>query len=539
MRNKLLLALVVAALTAAAVPGLAHAATIVVNSSADDLVVGGDHCTLRDAIEDAVFDDSTYGNCLSGNGDDTIAFQLPARSTITLTLGELLLPSASLTGQAIDIQGPGASQLTVAGAGTGRVFKIEHSSVATPETISGLTIAAGKVETGEESLGGGVLNAGELTLAGVVVEGNEVKATGSLVAAGNGGGIANLSGATLAIERSTIVGNTAGSVATAPGLAYADGGAVFNQGTLTISGSTIAGNGAIAAGGAGQSAGGGGIATTATGMRVTGSTIVGNTVISGALRSGANVFATGTTELESTIVAEPEGATNCAGVVTPLGFNLEDEDSCGFNQPTDQPDTDPKLAAAGLADNGGPTLTIALEPGSPALDQGLAAPGETTDQRGLRRPVVLPGLTAPPGGDHADIGAFEQQAPEMEEANEPGGGGSAGGGGGSSAGGGGNQPAGGGAPPTQAATSTLKVKIAHLAAKTTRRRVTIRFHANLSGAKFRCSLDGSRSRPCRSPFKAKRLGLGRHTFIVSATAAGQHSKAAKVSFRVVRPRPRH
>jgi hypothetical protein len=274
-------------------------------------------------------------------------------------------------------------------------------------------------------------------------------------------------------------------------------------------------------------------------LAVGSSTIVGNTVISGALRSGANVLAGGTAEFENTIIAAPEGAANCSGALTSLGFNLEDEDSCGFNQATDQSNTDPKLAAAGLADNGGPTPTIALEPGSPALDQGLAAPGETTDQRGLRRPVVLPGLTAPPGGDHADIGAFEQQAPEMEETNEPGGGGSAGGGGGSSAGGGGKQPAGGGAPPTQAATSTLKVKIAHLAAKTTRRRVTIRFHANLSGAKFRCSLDGSRSRPCRSPFKAKRLGLGRHTFIVSATAAGQHSKAAKVSFRVVRPRPRH
>jgi CSLREA domain-containing protein len=541
MQNRLAFAFVVAALLAAVVPGMAHAATIVVNSSADDLTPGADHCTLRDAIEDAVFDDSTYGDCLSGSGNDTIVFQLPARSTITLALGELLLPAAATSDEAIDIQGPGADELTISGAGAGRIFKIGHSSVATPEAISGLTIVAGKVETGEESLGGGVLNEGELALSGVVVEGNEVKATGSLDAMGSGGGIANLAGATLAIERSTIVGNTAGAVATAPGLAYGDGGAVFNQGALTISGSTIADNGAIAVGGAGQSAGGGGIATTTTGTRVTGSTIVGNAVISGALKSGANVLAAGTTEVEGTIVAEPEGGTNCAGVAGPLGFDLEDEDSCGFDQPTDQSNTDPKLAAAGLADNGGPTPTIALEADSPALDQGLAAAGETTDQRGLPRPVVLAGLTAPPGGDHADIGAFEQQAPETEETTEPGGGGSpgGGGGGGSSGGGGGTSPPGGGPSPIHTVAPTLKVTIAHLPAKTTRRRVTIRFHANLSGAKFRCSLDGSRSRPCRSPFKAKRLGLGRHTFIVSATAAGQHSKAAKVSFRVVRPGPRH
>lgn len=539
MRHRLVLAFVVAALLAAAVPGPANAATIVVNSTADGpLVPGGAECTLRDAIEDAVFDDSNYGDCLSGNEDDTIIFQLPAGSTITLTAGELRLPAAALT-EGISIQGPGADQLTISGEGASRVFKVEHSSVATPEEISDLTIASGKVETGEESLGGGVLNAGELTLAGVVLEGNEVKATGSSFVKGNGGGVANLPGATLAIERSTIVGNTAGAVATAPGFAYGDGGGVFNEGALMISGSTIAYNGAIAAGSGAQSASGGGIATTATGMRVTGSTIVGNTVISGALRSGANVLATGTTELEDTIVAEPEGATNCAGVASPLGFDLEDGNSCGFNQATDQPNTAPKLAAAGLADNGGPTPTIALEPDSPALDQGLAAPGETTDQRGLRRPVVLPGLTAPPGGDHADIGAYEQQAPETEKTNGPGGGGSSGGAG-SSGGGGGTSPSGGGTLPTHTPSPTpkLKVTITRLPAKTTKRRVTIRFQATVSGAKFRCSIDGSRPRPCHSSFKAKKLGLGRHTFTVSATAAGQRSKATKV-FRVVAPARKH
>ena len=535
MRHRLLLAFAVVALVAAALPGLAHAATIVVNSSADDLVVGGDHCTLRDAIEDAVFDDSNFGNCLSGSGSDTIVFQLPAKSTINLTLGELILPAAAATDQAIAIQGPGANELTIAGAGAGRVFRVDQSSAATPEAISGVTIADGKVETGEESLGGGILNEGELTLAGVVVEGNEVKATGSSVVIGNGGGVANLPGATLAIERSTLAGNTAGAVATGGGIAYGDGGAVLNEGALTISDSTISGNGAIVAGGGGQSASGGGIANVlAAPLAVSSSTIVGNAVISGTLRSGANVLATGIAEFENTIVAEPEGATNCAAAVTSHGFDLEDEDTCGFDQATDQPDTDPKLAAAGLADNGGPTPTIALEPGSPALDQGLAAPGETTDQRGLRRPVALPGLTAPPGGDHADIGAFEQQAPETEATTEPGGGGSPGGGGGT-------QPAGGGAPPARTPTSnpTLKVPIALLPAKTTRRRVTIRFQATLPGAKFRCSLDGARMRPCHSPFKTEKLALGRHTFTVSATAAGQQSKAAKASFRVVRTSPRH
>jgi CSLREA domain-containing protein len=537
MRHRLVLAVAVVALVAA-VPGLANAATIVVDSTADGpLVPGGSECTLRDAIQGAVFD-SNYGGCLSGHDDDTITFRLPAPSTITLTAGELRLPAASST-EGISIQGPGADQLTISGGGASRVFAIGQGPVANPESISGLTITGGKVETGEESLGGGILNGGELTLSGVVVEGNEVGATGPLFVRGNGGGIANVPGATLRIERSTIAGNTAGADASGPAFAYADGGGVFNEGALTISASTIVGNAANTAGGGTQSASGGGIYT-ATAAKITSSTIVGNSVASGALGAGANIFPTGTTELQNTIVAAPQGAPNCSIEVTSLGFDLEDGHTCGFHQATDQPDTDPRLAAVGLVDNGGPTPTIALDPGSPALDQGLAAPGETTDQRGLRRPVVLPGLTAPPGGDHADIGAYEQQLPEPEETSEPGGGGSSGGGGGPSAGGGATPPPPAGGPlPTRTATPRLKVTIAHVAAKTTRRRVKIRFHADLPGAKFRCALDKARPRPCRSPYKARKLRLGKHTFTVRATADGRRSKPAKVRFRVVRRQARN
>ena len=52
--------------------------------------------------------------------------------------------------------------------------------------------------------------------------------------------------------------------------------------------------------------------------------------------------------------------------------------------PTDLINTDPRLGP--LANNGGPTFTQALLPGSPAIDAGVAVPGVTTDQRGDPRP---------------------------------------------------------------------------------------------------------------------------------------------------------
>ena len=65
--------------------------------------------------------------------------------------------------------------------------------------------------------------------------------------------------------------------------------------------------------------------------------------------------------------------------------------------------TDPVLGP--LADNGGPTRTHALLPGSPAIDAGevpvATFPGNDTDQRGTGYPRVVAGVV--------DIGAFEVQ----------------------------------------------------------------------------------------------------------------------------------
>jgi hypothetical protein len=65
---------------------------------------------------------------------------------------------------------------------------------------------------------------------------------------------------------------------------------------------------------------------------------------------------------------------------------------------------------APLANNGGPTETMELLPGSDALDAGVAA-GSTFDQRGLPRTVDDPGVTNDGGSDGTDIGAFEAEVP--------------------------------------------------------------------------------------------------------------------------------
>jgi hypothetical protein len=78
--------------------------------------------------------------------------------------------------------------------------------------------------------------------------------------------------------------------------------------------------------------------------------------------------------------------------------------SCnGFTGPGDLLKADPLLGP--LQDNGGPTFTMALMGGSPAIDAGddavcAAPPVLGVDQRGQPRP----------GGPHCDIGAFEVQS---------------------------------------------------------------------------------------------------------------------------------
>jgi hypothetical protein len=110
------------------------------------------------------------------------------------------------------------------------------------------------------------------------------------------------------------------------------------------------------------------------------------------------IFALGC-QLANSLLADNFPGGNFGGTNVDLGHNLSSDASCGFTNAGSLNDTDPKLGP--LADNGGPTLTLALLPGSPAIDAADTAISPPTDQRGFPRPV----------GPAADIGAYEFGSP--------------------------------------------------------------------------------------------------------------------------------
>ena len=127
------------------------------------------------------------------------------------------------------------------------------------------------------------------------------------------------------------------------------------------------------------------------------STITGNT----GTASGGGVFLGFTTIATVNSVFAGNTGGSCAGVgsLSSSGHNIESQNTCGFTDPTDQVNTDPMLGL--LADNGGPTLTHALDPASPAIDAGdsticAGADVNGVDQRGFPRPSGA-----------CDIGAYE------------------------------------------------------------------------------------------------------------------------------------
>ena len=434
------------------------APSFVVNTTIDDLNYTGGTTSLREAILAA--------NSISGKTItfDSTVFATP--QTITLTLGQLEL--ANTTG--IEALVAPAAGVTVSGGGISRVFKVDAGVTA---TFSGVTITSGNsgfdggsglynlgtstltncIVSGNTAVyaGGGVLNKGTITLTNSSISGNTVNSgfgggffnysaailTGCTVSGNsvgrNGGGFYQTGNATLTLTNCTVSGNSARS-----------GGGLYTYGTTTLTNCTVSGNSASANGGGVYLSGGG--AETLTNCTVSGNsavlgggvfhakyfssytgttysgtmTLTNCTVSGNSAAQGGGVYNQANLNISNSIVAQNSASTSSpdfVGVSLSSGHNLigATNGSSGWVasdlQGTVATPFNPMLAA--LGNYGGTTQSMALLPGSPAIDAGtpLGNPppsgitGSTsntvsspiTDQRGLSRVGTV------------DIGAFESQ----------------------------------------------------------------------------------------------------------------------------------
>jgi hypothetical protein len=440
-------------------------ATIIVNSTLDNtnfppatvtlaqVMAAGATVSLRDAVDAA---NNTTG------GSNTIQFEAGLSDPIDLSTSESGQGTLTLS-QDVTIDGSGAS-ITIEGGSTpgstsnARPVVVNSGVTATLEnltisngyttgfggainnggrlTVSNCTLSnnsATQQGGGPGGDGGGIFNgSGTLTVTNCTLSGNSADFGGAIdnsdtyntttqeivgakltvsnstlsnnsAAHGNGGGICN-NGGTLTVSNSTLSNNSAtGQFAYGGGGIfnyYYEGEGGYHAGTGTVSNCTLSGNSAT-----GQIANGGGICNFAT-LTVSDSTLSGNSAGDGIAN---DVFkdTAGTVTLNNTIVANNSGG-DISNSGTLAGSHNLIGDGSGGSGLKSTITGDPKLGP--LAYNGGPTQTMALQSGSPAIDKGdnsLIANDPTTtepyedDQRGMNFNRVV--------GSSVDIGAFEVQ----------------------------------------------------------------------------------------------------------------------------------
>ena len=314
----------------------------------------------------------------------------------------------------LKVFGSGAKTTIVDCGGGGCQAAVVGSEPRVPVTLSRMTFRG---SDGLVDSGGGIYNCfGTLTVIDSIITRNRIRGGKGIL--GYGGGIYNCPSSTLTLINTTVSDNSAeiggaicnGGVLTIINSTFSGNvahkhraGAIANYGTLEITNSTFNGNSSGSDGLAGGILNGGLFQSSGL-LVIRNSTFAGNTAGFG----GGGIFnVTGSAAgLENSIVANNRGG-NCLGTVFTKGYNLSSDNSCDFGGPGDLNNIDPALGR--LQNNGGPTKTMALLRGSPAIDAGnlngcVDVQGHLlkTDQRGKPRPD-----REDSGG--CDMGAFERQ----------------------------------------------------------------------------------------------------------------------------------
>lgn len=407
-----------------------------------------------------------YVNGVSGSDSNNCLSPSTACKTVghTITLvssGDSIIVAPSTYTEHLSIEislnliGSAASTTIIDGGGANTVVRISSTSAVV--TLSNLTIRNGSpsgvanfgiltinssILSGNRSTAGGAIgNAGNATINNSTISGNRAQSLPCILyfqsCGAIGGGIWNSSSATLTINSSTVANNSAGAaLGSCPhGHVYSDGGGIANQGKLIMSNSTVAANTASwTSNGTCGLGHGGGVFNSGTAI-VSNSTLAGNKTT-----SGGGIFNSGTATISNSTLSEnlafsgvgvsnsnqaiialqnsildhnflpgtPSQSQNCSGTLNSLGYNLSSDATCNFNKPGDLNNHDPLLGP--LQNNGGPTQTMALIPGSPAIDGGN--PSGCTDGQGNLLKADQRGMPRPDKEDASgcDIGAYESQS---------------------------------------------------------------------------------------------------------------------------------
>jgi hypothetical protein len=381
---------------------------------------GAASASVSNAGSSRVFHTSGSGNTITISGV-TIRLGHPPTTMGVVSGGGVLNDAAKLT-LSDDVIADNLADADAAGttgnggiaqgggvfSGGGGTLVVEDSEI----TDNHATAIGAPNKAGGSAEGGGIDTGGTQMIEGSTFSANTADAsggTGSLGGVSHGGGLeVDASGPTSLLSSTfddNLANASAGSGGTIGGIA--EGGGAFmltNAPAMSAANVTFIDNVARSTAGGIVEAGGLSFGSNSPVITLTNATLSGNTATGSDDATGGDAALGGSnTIVKNTIVSagmSGSGSENCTGTPLSAGHNLDSRDQCNFHSSGDQVNTGPILGP--LSDNGGPVPTMALKPGSPAIDAGTDSGCPATDARGVIRPA----------GVACDIGAFELPTPE-------------------------------------------------------------------------------------------------------------------------------